>query len=491
MTYDYLVIGAGLSGLTASAILAKHGHRVAIVEKAAKTAPLVRGFSRKGVFFDTGFHYTGGLDEHGTLDTFFTYLGIASSLEKEPFDEEGFDVFRCSRTGFVFPFPYGPDRIRRSFEACFPEEAEAVGGYFRAVSDLYHTLPYVNLDAPLALERLPYGESLRDRLDSLTDKELVKCILSMHCLLHGVSPEDVSFAVHARIVAAYYSSVHRLKGGGRSLAEALDARCAASGVDVLTGRGVKELVLSTAGEIAGARLEDGEEISAAACVSTVHPRHLLNMVPDGFFRPIYRKRLAGFEETPSAYMLFGKTDVVMEDLLGRNQFLFAEEAFPRFDASVPLAGRPLYLAAAGEGGQRGRAFMALCPASLSEVADWSQSTTGRRSGAYLAHKERITGQLLGRIEEFRPGFSGHVVFTECATPLTLRDFANNPLGSLYGVQHRIDQYDLVPVTRLKRLFLAGQALTAPGVMGTMISAFLACGTILGHEHLREELRKCR
>ena len=67
----------------------------------------------------------------------------------------------------------------------------------------------------------------------------------MHCLLHGVSPEDVSFEVHARIVASYYSSVHRIKGGGKSLAEALDARCTASGVDVLTGRTVKEVVLSS------------------------------------------------------------------------------------------------------------------------------------------------------------------------------------------------------------------------------------------------------
>ncbi len=83
MTYDYLVIGAGLSGLTASVILARHGYRVALVEKADKTAPLVRGFSRNGVFFDTGFHYTGGLDEHGMLDTFFKYLGVAPVLEKE------------------------------------------------------------------------------------------------------------------------------------------------------------------------------------------------------------------------------------------------------------------------------------------------------------------------------------------------------------------------------------------------------------------------
>ena len=134
--------------------------------------------------------------------------------------------------------------------------------------------------------------------------------------------------------------------------------------------------------------------------------------------------------------------------------------------------------------------MALCPASFSEVAGWSKSVTGRRGATYVAHKQKIAESLIKRIETFYPGFSGHIVFAESATPLTLRDFGNNPLGSLYGIKHRIDHYDLTPVTRVKKLLLAGQAVTAPGVLGTMISAFLACGAILGHEHLREELRKC-
>jgi all-trans-retinol 13,14-reductase len=494
MIYDYLVVGGGVSGLTASAILAKRGCRVALVEKANRTAPLVRGFSRQGAFFDTGFHYSGGLDEHGTLERFFRYLGIAPVIEKEPLDEMGFDVFRCGQSGFVFPFPYGHDRISRSFEEHFPEDASRVALYLQAVSDVYESLPYVNLDAPLTSSTFggeAHGESLRSKLDSFTDKEIVKCILSMHCLLHGVSPKEVSFAAHARIVASYYKSVHRIKGGGRSLADALDARCEAWGVNVLTGRAVKEIVVSPAGEIDGVRLEDGEEIRATCCISTVHPRSLLDMVPDRFFRPIYRKRLASFRETPSAYMLFGRTDVVVEDILHGNQYLFARETFPDLDETVSLRERPLYLTAAGEDGERGKAFTALCPASLSEVGDWSRSTTGRRGKTYIAHKQKIAEQILGRIEDFRPGFSEHVVFTECATPLTLRDFANSPLGSLYGVEHRIGQYDLIPVTRVKRLFLAGQALAAPGILGTMISSFLTCGTILGHEHLREELRKCR
>jgi all-trans-retinol 13,14-reductase len=48
----------------------------------------------------------------------------------------------------------------------------------------------------------------------------------------------------------------------------------------------------------------------------------------------------------------------------------------------------------------------------------------------------------------------------------------------------------IPLTKIPNLYLAGQAVTAPGILGTMMSAFLACGYIVGHETLRKELRQC-
>ncbi len=47
----------------------------------------------------------------------------------------------------------------------------------------------------------------------------------------------------------------------------------------------------------------------------------------------------------------------------------------------------------------------------------------------------------------------------------------------------------MPATRLKGLFLAGQAITAPGIMGAMMSGFLVCGAILGHENTPEGIEK--
>ena len=71
MKYDFTVIGSGVSGMASAIILAKSGYRVCLIEKSRKLAPMIRGFKRKGLYFDTGFHYTGSLGDGEILDMYF------------------------------------------------------------------------------------------------------------------------------------------------------------------------------------------------------------------------------------------------------------------------------------------------------------------------------------------------------------------------------------------------------------------------------------
>lgn len=70
-----VIIGAGLAGLVCGIILAKHGHRITLVEQAEAPAPVLRGFKRQGVHFDTGLHYTGGLGAMVLLHVICTTWG--------------------------------------------------------------------------------------------------------------------------------------------------------------------------------------------------------------------------------------------------------------------------------------------------------------------------------------------------------------------------------------------------------------------------------
>jgi all-trans-retinol 13,14-reductase len=494
MKYDYVVIGAGASGMTTAIILAKNGFDVALVEKSKKTAPLIRGFVRNGVYFDTGFHHTGSLGKNEILDILFHYLGLSDRLEKEPFDPEGFDLLRCMQTGFEFRFPYGYERIQERLLEKFPGEARAVKEYLTIVKETFDSFPYIKLDPDgldISIQKSVQGPSLKEFLDRLTDNQQLKWVLSLHCLLHGVPPEEAPFAYHACVVGSYYESVHRIKGGGRHLAKSYDGRLEELGVDVYCGQEANEICMSPDLSPSGVRLKDGTELNCHGCISTIHPRSFLNLLPDTIFRPAYRKRLQQLEETCSAFILFAGCSTLPQSIAHHNLILTSNWDLTGLRQKDPLENQPLYVCQAHQpdGKTSNKGLIGIVPALSGQVDRWSDSEIGKRPKNYIQFKENTGNRLQRHIEQCIPEIAGNILFNECSTPLTLRDFANNPFGSVYGVKHKVGQYNPIPLTKVKGLFLAGQATVAPGILGTVISAFLVCGFILGHQQLIKQLQK--
>ncbi len=496
MSFDYVVIGAGVSGMTTAVLLAQAGFRVALVEKAPKLAPLLRGFSRKGVYFDTGFHYTGGLGDGETLDLSFRHLGLSGDLSKYPFDQAGFDGYRGPGTEKEFGFPFGYESLGEALSDAFPSEARGVAEYLRKVREVCDTFPYLNLDASWesfsALGQV-HSETLGEVLDRLTASAPLKRLLSLHALLYGVSPEEVSFSQHAAVVGTYYQSVYGLRGGGLSLAKAFEKRLGQLGVELFLGRGAEKVLLSPSGGLSGIRLEDGTDLPCSGCVSTIHPHLFLNLVRDASLRPAYRHRLERLEETASAFVLYAVTEKPVDRLNKRNLFLGGEESWPPVLTEGSLEGRCLYVTAASpaEGGDGAGGLIVICPADYREVERWADSGSRSRPEAYRRYKEEVMGRLWSRIEGEIPELKGQCLFREGATPLTMRDFTQAPRGGLYGVKHKAGQFNPQPATRIPGVWLAGQGVVAPGVLGAVLSGYLVCGNILGHDRMRKELKLCR
>jgi all-trans-retinol 13,14-reductase len=493
MNYGCAVIGGGVSGMTAAIIMASEGYRTVLLETSHNTAPTIRGFKRGNLFFDTGFHYTGGLNEGEPLDIFFRYLGLSGKIERHPFDKDGFDVFRCLEPQFEFSFPYGYDRICDRLQETFPGDARAIDVYLTAARKAYHSQPYIDLDVDVEVQGLSLmqGPSLKEFLDRITDNEMLKCILSMHCLLHGTAPEEVSFLSHACVAGSYYESVNGIKGGGLSLSNAFDARLEELGVDVLCGTEVKEILLSGDRSVSGLRFGDDQILHCERCVSTIHPRQLLALVPGPAFRPAYRKRLGTLEDTCSAVILYIESDLPSRGLDRMNIILFPSTRFIDPQGNGPVEEKPLFITHARQdiGKTSKEGYIIICPEPNMETEYWSASVPENDSGAYQSYKDSISRRVTAYLEASCPEFRGGVTRVECATPLTLRNYTHGPAGAVYGAKHKVEQYNPMSVTRIKGLFLAGQAITAPGIMGAVVSGFLACGSIFGHEKLRGELRK--
>jgi all-trans-retinol 13,14-reductase len=268
----------------------------------------------------------------------------------------------------------------------------------------------------------------------------------MHCFLHGVSPEEVSFAQHACIVGPYYLSVYGLGGGGRNLSKAFDNQMGRLDVRIYCGQEASEILLSQQRAVTGVRLANDEVLECAGCVSTLHPRSLLDLVPHSLFRRSFLSRLKTLEETTSAYMVYGAWGSRPRNLGPSNLILSPGPVYPLFRENGPLEERIFFISFPQKGGKKSsdQGVMVLCQAHPKEVECWFGSRPGKRPSDYLRFKEQITERMGRHLEMTCPEFAGQINYLECCTPLTLKEKTNSPYGSLYGAKHRLEQYNPLP-----------------------------------------------
>lgn len=79
MKYDVIVVGGGISGLTAAAFLAKAGQNVLLCEKESRCGGLVNSFERDGFIYDAGVR---ALEDSGVLFPMLRSLGIELEFVK-------------------------------------------------------------------------------------------------------------------------------------------------------------------------------------------------------------------------------------------------------------------------------------------------------------------------------------------------------------------------------------------------------------------------
>jgi len=150
--YDTVIIGAGISGLTAALVLAKNGKKVALIEQKEYLAPLLRRFKRSGAWCDPGFHYSGGLEQNGTLSVLFKYLGIDQHIETIPLPQKSFDIIFLN--GQEYCLPYGYAELQNYLCLKFPKSCIAVKAYIQKLNEINDTTGFLNFD--LEFDSFPY-----------------------------------------------------------------------------------------------------------------------------------------------------------------------------------------------------------------------------------------------------------------------------------------------------------------------------------------------
>ncbi|WP_320172127.1 NAD(P)/FAD-dependent oxidoreductase [Maridesulfovibrio sp.] len=491
-SYQHIVVGGGISGMTSALLLAKQGYKTALVEKFPGLGPTVRGFSRKGVHFETGVHLLGGLGHNHPLDVYFRHLEISDELQKIEFEKSGYDCFRFERNDREIRMPAGYENLRETLCMEFPEESGAIGKYLSKIRSVFESSPYLNFNLDFSIEDAIHAETetLNEFLNSITSNRELKDLLCYQCMLYGTPPAEAMLSTHALVAGSYAMSCHTVEGGGSAIVRAYRSKLEKYGVEIITGRAVERITADRERRFTGIVLADGTELSGESCVWCAHPASMIECAPEDAFRPVFRKRIVCLEETPSAMIIFGTADAPLPELTRRNIYLWPEKDYSLILKGLEKPEDNAIFISAGQTTKTGQAqpITAISPCSFNLFEKWKDSTRKNRPADYLELKKKLTAELVKTVFERCPELRGRVKFTDSATPLTLKDYCGSPYGSMYGAAHTASQYNPLPATRMSGLFLAGQSIIAPGVLGAVVSAYLACGLICGHDKIHEELR---
>ncbi len=496
---DAIVIGSGMGGLAAAALLSRlHGRKVIVLERHFRAGGFTHTFSRRGGFeWDVGVHYVGEMDAPGMMrDAMQVVTGGNVRWSRMP---ETYD--RLVFPGFEFAIRAGRRNLRDDLVAAFPAERRAIDRFLRDVDRASSAIGVLGMQsvapAPvaavartllagrLALARRTTGSWLDE---NVRDPRL-RAVLGARWGDHGLPPSRSAFLAHAVITRHYLDGASYPVGTSARIAEGATRVVEAAGGAVRV-RAEVERVLVEGGRAVGVRLASGEELRAPVVISDAGARAtFLRLVPDEVplpFRGALRETprgmshvslYLGLSRSPAGLGVRGENFWIHDEL---DQDRMSERGGELLSGRAPLT----YLSFPSMKDPEARAHTAEVVAGIDarHFEPWAGTAWMRRGAEYAALKERIADALLASAERRLPGLSALVVHREVSTPLSTAHFTGHAGGEIYGLPATPERFSrpwLQARTPVPGLYLAGADALMLGVGGALMSGVLCTAAIAG------------
>lgn len=480
-----------MSGLTMALILGMNGRKVLLLEKNPSVGGSVSRFYKNGIPFDTGFHFTGGLQKDGILYDILSVLEIRDLIRPIFLSQERANCFYIESEGRQYEVPYGIDNIKKKFKDYFPGEASAIDRYFTMVQKVCDITPSMDLRTIFS-EHILIDEdfvTLEEVLNKITQNRVLKALLSALAMCYGVKPEEISFANHSRMCLGLYHSVARIENGGNALVEACKKKLKDHDVEIRCNRYITELADINNKKVGRFVLNTGEEVSGDNCIFTIHPREILKILPKEYVSRAFADRVSDFESSAGFFSVFAVLDADYEEPEFDSSIL---SIYPHCDINALLdpayRGVPALVLIRSVEHVRDKTYKTVNAFEISfpeHVREWEDSKTGKRPRSYQDYKRSRVDDIVSRIIKVFPQYKDKLKIVDSASVLTFRDYLNSPDGSAYGIKQKVSQFNLQGRLPLRNLYAAGQSSLLPGIIGAMMSSFIVGRTILDEHTFRE------
>ena len=483
-----LIIGSGMGGLSTAIILAKLGFDVTVLEKNPQPGGMMRSYSREGIDCAVGVHYLGSLDKGQILRTFFDYLGVTEDIP----------LTRMGQTGIIdrylfssptsrlqgFDLPPGLDGYEHNLVKALPDEQEKIAAIMapiRQAARQLHNLDFLSTpDNTFSL--LDHYDPFGAVLNELNCSAELRSVLAIPASWLGVPLNDCPTYYHNMALASYVCSSWRLVKSGAHMADVLADRLRALGGKIITNAPISRINVSHR-VITGVQLQSGEHLTAPMVIGAIHPKIVVQMLSAADVKPSYRKRINGLQDTHGIFSVHMRIDARAHPEIPHNIFKIET------DTQGTVTNLRYYQIRPSD--KKGHNQLSILTSGGDDLwAPWHNTTSGCRGGEYLAVKTQRAAELVAEAAGIFGPFAGAKIL-DVSTPLSLRDWVNSPAGSAYGVLRSSSQMlatAMLNRTAIKGLYLAGQNVLAPGIIGTIMGSFATVKLILGGEDFHTLVR---
>lgn len=478
-----LVVGSGVGGLTMALLLARAGKNVTLVEKQPEIGGYLRRFIRKEMYYDTGFHFSGGFQ--GVLGQMLQILQINDLVTGSPIS----NTIVLKETGHVIYLPpsCGYDGVCDILCGHFPNEKNGLKNLFAAGRDIWENHSMTDLT-----NLIPPGFKI-SRYDTTTvqeycreqglsaEAETASCSFAT---CHGSPPSDAPMSFHADVGYCLYDSLARPHDGGDSIIRAFKREAAKFGITIRTNANLLPFSdPDSSGCCREARFSDGTLIPVDDVFFTIHPRAVSDLLPEKAKTAQFQRRILRMQETTSFFCVYYRVDDSIEVPEGMIS------CFSKNDLDSILRGTGEYSTGylierkksiTGQSGITVTAFRTMPVLTPSASLDHRERL---HDPVYQEFKTRITEEITRDLLEIRPELKGHLHVVDTGSPLTCLDY-DPPTGSAYGVRCVCGQSRLCGTLPVRNFHFAGQSASVPGIMGTMITSFIVFKNAMGNEAYR-------
>jgi prolycopene isomerase len=454
---DVIVIGAGLGGLSAAALLARAGLSVLAVEQQNGVGGYARGFRRGPYRFDPAVHT---MTEPAYVKNVLEYLAVGDSCEFKTLEHSYGAIF----PGLDYDMPGAdPEAFVEKHRRLFSGDREGVREFWRVVDQTWRDVTQMSTridlwDLTRATELFPTlfryrTATVASVLDEFMTDPRAKAACAAVWPYWGAPPSRMSFLLFALGVSVLTRGAAYCQGGFQNLVNAFERALTSHGGQLLLGSTVERIMIED-GKAVGVRLARGDELRAPVVIANADARHTLDrMVGKEHLPETYVRRLHNMEPSFSACILFTATRMDLRELRARHEtFLYKNWDHEQTYRDI-VNGRP---------GGMWLSVPTLIDETLAPVGEHTVTLTSLASyGASASWGEQQEVQaerMLDELEAVFPGYRQQLAFVECATPATLERYCRNHEAAIYGwanLPSQVASKRLSRETPVRGLYLVG------------------------------------